>query len=193
MKLNFSKVAPDVLSQVQFGAGIVTTTFDPADVDISAVIAGIIAATDGGVNAYAKPTLLNLMDGIDNTYAVKEGVDIDMWDCGMSGTFKTVTAPTIKMLLAAADVMEGKITPRQYLTEEDFTDIWLIADYSKTEQGTAGYIAVHLLNALSQDGFNWQTADKGKGSFTANFKGYGTIENLDLVPFEVYVSEEVAA
>jgi hypothetical protein len=194
MKLNFAKVAPNVLGEVQFGAGIITSSFNPAEVDIEEAISNIIAATDGGVNAYAKPSFLNLMDGIDNTVQVKEGIDIDMWDCGISGTFKTVSAATIKMLLAAADVTDGKITPRNYVTEADFNDIWLVADYSKgTTASSEGFIAVHLMNALSQDGFSWQTTNKGKGSFTANFKGYATLENIDLVPFEVYISESEAA
>ena len=190
MKLKFSKVAPNVLEEVQFGAGVVLSEFDPENAKAENIIENIIAAHDGGLNAYAKPTYLNLMEGIDNTVLVKEGVDIDMWECGISGTFKTVSASTIKMLMAAADVADGKITPRTYLTEADFQDIWVVADYSKGDTAsTDGFIAVHLMNALSQDGFNWQTANKGKGTFTANFKGYGTIENTDLVPFEVYISE----
>lgn len=191
MKLKFSKVAPNVLEEVQFGAGVVLSEFDPENAQAANIIENIIAAHDGGLNAYAKPTYLNLMEGIDNTVGdLKESVDIDMWECGISGTFKTVSASTIKMLMAAADVADGKITPRTYLTEADFQDIWVVADYSKGETAsTDGFIAVHLMNALSQDGFNWQTANKGKGTFTANFKGYGTIENTDLVPFEVYISE----
>lgn len=190
MKLKFSKVAPNVLEEVQFGAGVVLSEFDPENAQAANIIENIIAAHDGGLNAYARPTYLDLMEGIDNTVQVKEGVDIDMWECGISGTFKTVSASTIKMLMAAADVADGKITPRTYLTEADFQDIWVVADYSKGETAsTDGFIAVHLMNALSQDGFNWQTANKGKGTFTANFKGYGTIADTDLVPFEVYISE----
>lgn len=191
MKLKFSKVAPNVLEEVQFGAGVVLSEFDPQNAQAANIIENIIAAHDGGLNAYAKPTYLDLMDGIDNTTGqLKESIDVDMWECGISGTFKTVSASTIKMLMAAADVTDGKITPRTYLTEADFQDIWVVADYSKGETAsTDGFIAVHLMNALSQDGFNWQTANKGKGTFTANFKGYGTIENTDLVPFEVYISE----
>lgn len=190
MKLNFSKVAPDVLEQVQFGSGVVLSTFDPETADVASIVENIIAATSGGINAYAKPTYLNLMDGIDATVETKEGVDIDMWDCGISATFKTITAGGAKRLLAAADVDGEKITLRNYLTEADFQDIWVVADYSKSATAsTDGFIAVHLMNALSQDGLNWQTENKGKGSFTANFKGYGTLANTDLVPFEVYISE----
>lgn len=190
MKLNFSKVSPNVLQEVQFGAGVVLSSFDPENADTKSIVENIIAAHDGGLNAYAKPTYLDLMEGIDNTVQVKEGVDIDMWDCGISGTFKTITPEGAKRLLAAADIEGTKITLRTYLTEADFEDIWVVSDYSKgTDATTDGFIAVHLMNALSQDGFNWQTANKGKGSFTANFKGYGTITDTDLVPFEVYISE----
>jgi hypothetical protein len=189
MKLNFSKVSPNVLQEVQFGAGVVLSSFDPENADTKSIVENIIAAHDGGLNAYAKPTYLDLMEGIDNTVQVKEGVDIDMWDCGISGTFKTITPEGAKRLLAAADIEGTKITLRTYLTEADFEDIWVVSDYSKgTDATTDGFIAVHLMNALSQDGFNWQTANKGKGSFTANFKGYGTITDTDLVPFEVYIS-----
>lgn len=189
MKLNFSKVSPNVLQEVQFGAGVVLSSFNPESADAKSIVENIIAAHDGGLNAYARPTYLDLMEGIDNTVQVKEGVDIDMWECGISGTFKTITPEGAKRLLAAADIEGIKITLRTYLTEADFEDIWVVSDYSKgTDATTDGFIAVHLMNALSQDGFNWQTANKGKGSFTANFKGYGTITDTNLVPFEVYIS-----
>lgn len=193
--MEFSKIPLNTFNEIQIGAGIVTTEFDPTAPNVQNIAKNIIAATDGGVNATCVPTFIDLAEGIDNTLTnMKEGKEIDSWECRLSGTFKTVTAKTIKMLFGAADISGEKITPRTHLKDEDFQNIWLIADYSQKNEGdTAGFIAIHLMNALSTDGFNWQTANKDKGSFSANFLGHASQSDPYRVPFEAYIHEGTEA
>ena len=73
-------------------------------------------------------------------------------------------------------------------------DIWLVGDYSDvnnsgtgTGAAKAGFIAIHIMNALSTGGFQIQTADKEKMQFSFEFTAHYSIDAQDTVPFEIYV------
>lgn len=187
--MKFTQIPLNTFDELQVGAGILLSKFDPTTGNYE--ISDILAATDGGVNATAVPSFIDLAEGIDNSLTnMKEGKQVETWECRLSGTFKTVTASTIKLLLGAADIDGEKITIRDQLVDADFIDIWLVADYTrKNSDATGGFIAVHLMNALSTDGLNWQTANKDKGTFSANFLGHASMSKPHDVPFEVYIHE----
>jgi len=112
----------------------------------------------------------------------------------MSGSFVTVTATSAKMMVGAADTAkEGtadKITPRNDVLDTDFADIWLVGDYSSKNGDTnGGFVAIHMLNALSTGGFKLQTADKNKGTLSFEFTGHYSIEDQSTVPFEIYIKK----
>ena len=112
----------------------------------------------------------------------------------MSGTFVTVDASTAKKLSGAADLSGTKITPRDTLTSADFEDIWWIGDYSDVNTGTnAGYIAIHMMNALNTGGFQISSTDKGKGQFAFTFTGHYSIDAQDTVPYELYIKAGTAS
>jgi hypothetical protein len=48
-------------------------------------------------------------------------------------------------------------------------------------------MAIKLINALSTGGFKLQSNDKGKGDFAFEFTGHYTMEDIDAVPFEMYI------
>jgi len=82
----------------------------------------------------------------------------------------------------------SKITPRDHLTEDDFNDVWMIGDYSDKNTGTtAGFVAIHLKNALNTAGFQLTTSKNAKGQFAFEFHGHYDIEDIEDVPFEIYV------
>ena len=114
----------------------------------------------------------------------------------MSGTFITVTASTAKKLAAAADVDDQDAThivPRNDVLDEDFEDIWFVGDYSDQNTGaSAGFIAIHLMNALNTGGFQIQTTDKEKGQFAFEFTGHYSMAAQDTVPYELYVKAGTA-
>ena len=55
------------------------------------------------------------------------------------------------------------------------------------DYGKGGFIAINIKNALSTGGFNLQTTDKAKGTFTFEYTAHYSLENPDEVPYKVYV------
>ena len=102
----------------------------------------------------------------------------------------TVTAETARMLVGPANITGTKITPANQLKTSDFSDVWVIGDYSDVNGGgadKAGYVAVHLMNALNNAGMQWQTTKDGKGQFSFEFHGHYDLTEIETVPFEIYV------
>ena len=114
--------------------------------------------------------------GLYSGYARTELKDIDYWDVTIAGTGKTVDAATVKRNMGAADI-DGqdatKIVPRNYLKDEDFTDFWWIGPVGRNSE--TDYIAIHLKNALSTDGFQMQTQNADKGSFPFTYTAHSSV------------------
>ena len=83
-----------------------------------------------------------------------------------------------------------KITPRKDLKLSDFRDIWWLGDYSSENGATnGGFMAIHLMNALSTGGFQLKSGDKAKGQFGFEFTAHGTNADPDKIPYEIYVKQ----
>ncbi len=113
-----------------------------------------------------------------------------------SGTFVTVTTTSAKSLMAAADI-DGtdttKVVPRRDLSSADFSDIWIVGDYSdKNGANNGGFIAIRMMNALSTGGFQLKTADKGKGQMAFEYTAHYSISKQDVVPYELYIKAGTA-
>ena len=186
--MKFSKIASDTYEKLQLGAGVFLTTFTPTTGTFED--SAIFGATDGGVSFSATPTFKDLADGIDNaTLNLKELKRIDSWEVKMSGTLKTIDTTVAKSLLGAGTIATNKVTANAELASGDFVDLWWVGDYG--EKG--GYIAIHLINALSTGGFKIQSANKDKGSFAFEYTAHSSVANADTVPFELYISSTVGA
>lgn len=190
MAMEYTKIHPDTFKRLGMNAGLVLTDFDPTDGSYENT--DLLGPTTGGVNFTATPSFLDFGEDIDNCPKnTKELKQLEDWEVTMSGTFVAITADMAQMLVSLADVSSGKITPRSTLSQSDFMDLWLVGDYSdKNETGTgktAGFIAIHLMNALSTGGFQIQTADKEKMQFAFEFTGHFSLDAQDTVPFEIYV------
>lgn len=189
--MKFTKIPDTAFDEIQLNAGVLSTTFTPS----SGEIGDILAATSGGISFEATPTYTDFGEDIDNCPKnTKELKKLDSWEVKMSGSFVTVTATSAKMMVGAADTAkEGtadKITPRNDVLDTDFADIWLVGDYSSKNGDTnGGFVAIHMLNALSTGGFKLQTADKNKGTLSFEFTGHYSIENQSTVPFEIYIKK----
>ena len=182
--MQYTKVATDAFQKLQMNAGILVDEFTPA----TGTIGNILGATTGGLSFASNPEYEDFGEDVDNVPAnTMQLKRITSYDPTISGTFLTVTAALAKSLIGAADVAATKITPRAQLTEEDFDDVWIVGDYSDKNEGAtnAGYIAIHLMNALNTAGFQLSTTKNGKGQFAFEF--HYDIENTDEVPFEIYV------
>ena len=185
--MKYTKIPETTFQNLQLNAGVLLSAFNPE----SATVANesIIGATTGGVNFTATPTFSDYGEDIDNCPKnMKELKKLDSWEISMSGTYVTVDANAVKSLVGAADVSGNKITPRNDVLLSDFTDVWWVGDYSdKNGETNGGFVAIHMMNALSTGGFAIQSSDNGKGNFAFTYTAHYSMDAQDTVPFEVYV------
>ena len=187
--MKFTQVAADTFSKLQLNAGVLLTEFDPSTATLDRD--KIFGATGGGVSFSASPEYVDFGEDIDNVPAnTKELKKLDSVTATMSGTFKAADTRLAKRLIGAADIDDstGKVTPRVDLLSGDFADVWWVGDYSDVNTGdNAGFMAIHLINALNTGGFSIQSNDKGKGDFAFEFTGHYSMSNIDVVPYELYI------
>ena len=190
--MKYTKIPETTFQNLQLNAGVLLSDFNPATAEVSNE--SIIGATTGGVNFTATPTFSDYGEDIDNCPKnMKELKKLDAWEINMSGTYVTVDANAVKALVGAADVSGNKITPRNDLKLSDFTDVWWVGDYSDQNGETnGGFVAIHMMNALSTGGFAIQSSDNGKGNFAFTYTAHYSRAAQDTVPFEVYVKAGAA-
>ena len=190
--MKYTKIPETTFQNLQLNAGVLLSAFDPGTAEVTNE--AIIGATTGGVNFTATPTFSDYGEDIDNCPKnMKELKKLDAWEISMSGTYVTVDANAVKSLVGAADVSGNKITPRNDVLLSDFTDIWWVGDYSdKNGETNGGFVAIHMMNALSTGGFAIQSSDNGKGNFAFTYTAHYSMDAQDTVPFEVYVKAGTA-
>lgn len=193
--MKFTRIPENTFKQLQLNAGILATNFTPSTGEVQET--ELIGATTGGVSFTATPEYSDWGEDIDNCPVnVKELKKLDNWTVTMSGTFITIDAKATARLIGAGAVDgsdETKVVPRNDVLVTDFQDLWWIGDYSDINadgdsDGKAGFVAVHMMNALSTGGFQIQSGNREKGQFAFEFTGHYSIDAQDTVPFEVYVS-----
>lgn len=193
--MKYTKIPETAFQNIQLNAGVLLSSFNPASATVSDE--SIIGATTGGINFTATPTYTDFGEDIDNCPKnMKELKKLDSWEAKCSGTFVTVDTAVAKSLIGAADIGQSdttKVTPRNDLAQADFSDIWIVGDYSdKNGDTNGGFIAIHMMNALSTGGFQIQTADKAKGQFAFEYTAHYSMSAQGTVPFEVYVKAGTA-
>lgn len=190
----FTQIPTDTFKKLQLNAGILTTEFDPATGELTA--SNIIGATSGGVSFEATPSFTDFGEDIDNCPKnTKELKKLDSWEAKMSGSFVTMDTNVATSVIGTAAVASDdptKVVPRNSVEAKDFKNIWWVGDYSDINEdsssaGKAGFIAIKLINALSTGGFKIQSGDKAKGTFEFEYTGHYSSENIDTVPFELYI------
>ena len=189
--MKFTQIASDAFQKLQLNAGVILSEFDPA---VGALERSkILMATGGGVTLTVTPTYIDFGEDIDNVPTnTKELKQLDYFEVTMSGTAKTMDTALAKSFIAAADVTpsSGLVKPRSTLSVDDFEDIWWVGDYSDVTTGdTAGYIAAKMVNALSTGGLSIKSNDKGKGDFAFTYTAHYSLDNVENVPFELYIKD----
>lgn len=195
--MKFTQIPTDTFAKLQLNAGILVSGadgFTPSSGELKS--AQIIGATSGGINVTCVPSFTDFGENVDNCPKnMMELKKIENWECKISGTFLAVDSATVKLMLGAADISSetAKVAPRVDLAEEDFCDIWFVGDYSdKNGEENGGFIAIHLLNALSTGGFSLQTSDKDKGQFSVEFTGHVSRDAQTTVPMEFFIKAGTA-
>lgn len=191
----YTQIPSTTFKQLQLNAGIITSSFTPGTATLDQ--SSILGATTGGISFTATPTYTDFGEDIDNCPKnMKELKKLESWEVKLSGTFVTVSSDLAKTLVGAADKATGdatKVVPRNDLTADDFKDVWFVGDYSDVNTGeSAGFLAIHVMNALSTGGFKLTTTDKAKGQFAFEFTGHYSMDKQDTPPFEVYVKAGTA-
>lgn len=182
--MRFTKIPQNTFEELQINAGILvkdfdvdTGTFDDED---------MLTATTGGITISVKPEFEDFGEDIDNCPKnTKELKRITSTAVSISTTALNINEDLLLFMLGAADkdAQTGKITPRADLQQTDFKTIWWIGDLSNN-----GYIAVKITDALSTDGFEIKTTDKGKGNITLTLTGHTSMSAQDVVPAEFYLA-----
>ena len=185
--MKFNRIPEETFKQIQLGAGVILSEFDPETEEIS--LANIVGASSGGVNFSATPTYSDYGEDIDNCPKnMMELKKLDSWDIKMTGSYVTITPVAVASMIGAADVSENKVTPRPDISAADFKDLWWVGDYSdKNGEENGGYVAIHMMNAMSTGGFKLQSTDKAKGKFDFEYTAHYSMAAQTVVPFEVYV------
>lgn len=187
MSFKFTKIPEDAFEKLQMNAGILVDTFTPS----TGVIGNLLGATTGGISFASNPTYTDFGEDMDNCPSnMMELKKLEGFDPTMTGTFLTCTPAVIKGLVGAAsvDVTDtSKVVPRHELLTTDFDDVWWIGDYSDVNTGNnAGFLAIHLINALNTSGFNIQSTKNGKGQMSFEYHGHYSMSDQETVPFEIY-------
>lgn len=193
--MKYTKIPENTFQNIQLNAGVLLSSFTPSSATVSEE--AIIGATTGGINFTATPTYTDFGEDIDNCPKnMKELKKLDSWEVKCSGTFVTVDTAVAKSLIGAADIGQSdttKVTPRNDLAQADFSDIWIVGDYSdKNGDTNGGFVAIHMMNALSTGGFQIKTADKAKGQFAFEYTAHYSMSAQDTVPFEMYIKAGTA-
>lgn len=188
--MKYTQIPSTAFQNIQLNAGILVDSFVPA----TGVIGRLLGATTGGVQFSDSVEYTDFGEDIDNCPKnMLELKKLDSHEVTMSGTFVTLSPETAKMLVAVGDVDEldaTHIIPRNDLLTTDFIDLWWIGDYSDVNTGdNAGFVAIHMMNALNTGGFQIQSTDRGKGQFAFEFTGHYSMDAQDKVPYEVYIQQ----
>lgn len=190
----FTQIPTNTFKKLQLNAGILTTEFNPETGELTE--SNIVGATSGGVSFEATPSFSDFGEDIDNCPKnTKELKKLDSWEAKLSGSFVTMDTNAAVSVIGTAAIASNnqtKVVPRNYVDANDFKDIWWVGDYSDINEdgasaGKAGFIAIKLINALSTGGFKIQSGDKAKGTFEFEYTGHYSNDNIDTVPFEIYI------
>lgn len=185
MSRRYTKIPQDTFDAMQLDAGVLLSDFD-----LEAATGGaagfddddFICATTGGITATCQAEYSDLGEDVDNCpNNMKEFLHLDGWTCQLAFTSLSTDVNGIKLALGAADIDESKVTPRREVKLADFDDVWWVGD-----KANGGFLAVHLLNALSSEGFSLKTEKAGKGQTDCTLTGYVSINAQNVVPMEFY-------
>ena len=179
----FTVIPQDTFESMQLDAGVLLTSFDPAN-PAAPDDEDIVCATTGGINIVCQPEYSDLGEDVDNVpNNMKELKHLDSWTCSLGFTSLDTSAEGIRLALGAADITaaSGKIVPRKDLSQDDFGDIWWVGD-----NADGGLVAVKLKNALSTEGFSLQTTKNGKGQTSCTLTGHVSIDAQSVMPMEFY-------
>ena len=181
----FTKIADDAFEALQLEAGVLLSTFDPAN-PVAPKSEDIIATTSGGVNAQCQAEYQDFAEDVDNApNNLMEFKQLTGWTCSLGFSTIKFNAENTAWALGAADTTRGegfvKVSPRRDVDLSDFKDVWWVGD-----KANGGAFAIQLLNALSTGGLNIQSSKNSKGKNDVTLTGHVSLANQDQMPMVFY-------
>lgn len=167
---------------MQFDSGFILKNFDPSTFETPSH-EDIVDITSGNISFSLTPTIVDLGSDINNLHGVfKELQYISQWSGGqLSYTSLKFSAEAYKRNLGAADISGNKVTPRMYLSNDDFENIAWVGRLIG-----GGLAAIVLKNAMSTGGVSISTSKDGKGTNSVTMTGFMSISDQETVPAEFY-------
>lgn len=190
MMARYTKMNPTDFKRMTWDAGIILDEFNPEDGSFK--LEDIRWATTSDNNFSATHDMTDLGAGInncpENTMQLQRS---NPWAAQISGTAVTVDANQIAEFLGNADIVDEALThivPREDLSVDDFHDKWLVVNYSDLNgEKKGGWMAIHIMNALSVDGFSGTFTKSGNGTFPYTLKAFYDMADMSKVPFDIYI------
>ena len=179
----FTKIPQDTFNALQLDAGVMLTTFDPAN-PVEPADSDILCATTGGITVNCTPTYSDLGSDVDNVPAnMMELMHLDSWACSIATTSIGTSLELLRWALGSADITSAssKVKPRKDLSQTDFQTIWWVGD-----RADGGLVAVKLMNGLSTGGMSLKTTKNGKGQISITISGHMSINAQNDMPMEFY-------
>lgn len=186
--MRYTKVAEDSFDELQLNAGVLLSTFDPAD-PAEPDSEDIIATTTGGISVSVVPTFSDFGEDVDNVpNNMMEFKQLEGWDCSMAFSSIKFNEANIKLAIGAVEESESggvtKWAPRRDLLQSDFQDLWWVGD-----KADGGGVAIKLLNGLSTGGFVMQSTKNNKGTIAMTITGHVSLNAQNVMPMEFYLIE----
>lgn len=189
----YATINPNTFREIAKNVWMLMTEFDPENFDGTIDGTKILGSSTGGITFADAPEYSDLGEDIDN--CPKNTLELQWKEDGevsLSGTFVTINASLVQMLIGSADVdinNSNHIIPRTSLKTSDFKPyIWAVTDYGENK-----VMAIKLKRVLNTSGFAAATTDNGKATFAFTFKSHKTLANLSDAPYEVYIAEDSSA
>lgn len=184
----FSGLTADTAKHLQLDAGMLIKNYDKSK-DYEGNKANIVGATAGGGSFSAVPTIRQVeVDGKKGS--VKGFQVIDEWVVTLTENVKEITANTLKMSLAAADVTSAEAPAGGYTSIKGRSDIQ-DADYLENVawvgklSGAEQPVIIILYNALATNGLALTFADKAEAVIPMTLTGHYDLSDLETPPFEI--------
>jgi hypothetical protein len=178
----WNAITEEDFNAMQFDSGFIVKNFDP-DTFTTPTHDDIVDVTSGNIGFTLTPTIVDLGSDVNNLHGVfKELQYISQWSGGqLTYTSLRFNTETYKRNLGAADISGNKVTPRMYLSNNDFENIaWI----GKLVGG--GLAAIVMKNAMSTGGISISTSKDGKGTNSVTMTGFMSISDQNSVPAEFY-------
>lgn len=185
---DWSVITQEDFDAMQFDSGFIVKNFNPASFTVPSH-SDIVDITSGNIQYSLSPTLVDLGSDVNNLHGVfKELQYVSQWSGGqLTYTSLRFNTAAYKRNLGAADISGNKVTPRMYLSNDDFENIaWV----GKLVGG--GLAAIVLKNALSTNGISITTSKDGKGTNSVTMTGFMSINAQNAVPAEFYAIPAVS-